>query len=93
LADAVPNFVWINNAHGEADYLNSRWQEFTGTPVETQKGQTWVATTHPDDMEAVTETRTIGIRSGNPYEMECRIRRHDGVYRWHLVRVVPFKDE
>lgn len=93
LADAVPNFVWINNAHGEADYLNSRWQEFTGTPVETQKGQTWVATTHPDDMEAVTATRTIGIRSGNPYEIECRIRRHDGVYRWHLVRVVPFRDE
>ncbi len=93
LADAVPNFIWINNAHGEADYLNSRWQEFTGTQLETQKGQSWVETTHPDDLEAVTATRTLGIQSGNPYEMECRIRRHDGVYRWHLVRVVPFKDE
>jgi len=93
LADAVPNFVWINNADGEADYLNSRWQEYTGTSFGVQKAQTWVGATHPDDMEAVTETRTIGIRSGNPYEIECRIRRHDGVYRWHLVRVVPFKDE
>ena len=93
LADAVPNFVWINNADGEADYLNSRWQEYTGTSFGVQKAQTWVGATHPDDMEAVTETRTIGIRSGNPYEIECRIRRHDGVYRWYLVRVVPFKDE
>ncbi len=93
LADAVPNFVWINNAYGEADYLNSRWQEFTGISFEAQKGQTWVTATHPDEMEAVNETRMLGIRSGNPYEIECRMRRHDGVYRWHLVRVVPFKDE
>ncbi len=91
LADAVPNFIWINNAQGESEYLNSRWQSFTGILAEQHLN--WVAIVHPDDVERVVETRMTGIRSGNPYEIECRIRRHDGVYRWHLVRVVPFKDE
>ena len=91
LADAVPNFIWINNAQGESEYLNSRWQSFTGISAEQKLN--WIEITHPDDAERVVEKRMAGIRSGNPYEIECRIRRHDGVYRWHLVRVVPFRDE
>ena len=91
LADAVPNFIWINNAQGESEYLNSRWEAFTGISAEQRLN--WTEITHPEDAERVVETRMTGIRSGSPYEIECRIRRHDGVYRWHLVRVVPFKDE
>ncbi len=93
LADAVPNFIWINNSQGESEYFNARWQSFTGISSTATQGLNWVAITHPDDADRVVETRMTGILSGNPYEIECRIRRYDGVYRWHLVRVVPFKDE
>ncbi|PSB20420.1 PAS domain S-box protein [Phormidesmis priestleyi ULC007] len=91
LADAVPNFIWINNAQGESEYLNSRWQSFTG--ISAKQKLNWIEITHPDDAGRVIEKRMAGIRSGSPYEIECRIRRYDGVYRWHLVRVVPFKDD
>ena len=93
LADAVPNFIWINNAQGESEYFNARWQSFTGLSTGSTQGLNWAAVTHPDDADRVNKTRMAGIQSGSPYEIECRIRRHDGVYRWHLVRVVPFKDE
>lgn len=92
LTDAVVQLMWVNDAQGKPTFRNRRWYEYTGLPTDdTAVWRTRIV--HPDDAEAVERVREEAIAAGNPYEMEYRLRRHDGQYRWHLARVVPLKDE
>ncbi len=93
LSDAMPQLVWICNANGEYEHVNQRWREFTGQTVEQSQGFGWTTVLHPDDIQPAIQAWTEALRIGEPYEHEMRYQRLDGIYRWHLARGVPIKDE
>jgi PAS domain S-box-containing protein len=91
LADAVPQLMWINTAD-RLEFCNQHWQNYTGiVPAELPMAAP-MEIVHPLELETVTATRNQAIQAGEFYELECRVLRFDGIYRWHLVRVVPLKD-
>ncbi|MBE9170613.1 PAS domain-containing protein [Pleurocapsales cyanobacterium LEGE 06147] len=93
LAHAVAQLMWVNDANGNMQFYNQQWQEYTGV-VDLELGiGLWVDIIHPDDFQTTLETRTKAIQAGEAYEVECRLKRADRTYRWHLARVVPFKDD
>jgi PAS domain S-box-containing protein len=94
LADAIPQIVWTCKANGEADYVNQRWYDYTGLTAEQTMNYGWRSVLHPDDVERSAQLWQDCLQNGTLYQIEHRYRRDcDGMYRWHLVRGVPFKDE
>lgn len=93
LADAMPQMVWSTRPDGYHDYYNARWYDFTGaTPGETA-GNGWNGQFHPDDQERAWAVWLHSLETGEPYEIEYRLRRFDGEYRWTLGRALPLRDE
>ena len=92
LAEAIPQMVWSAGADGSIDYFNRRWYDYTGKTFEETQGWSWVSVLHPDDEKACLRTWREAVRTGQRYEIEYRLRRFDGVYRWHLGRAVPARD-
>ncbi|MEG4215040.1 PAS domain S-box protein [Microcoleus sp. Pol14C6] len=93
LADGVLQLMWINTADGRLEFCNQHWQSYTGIrPAELPLAAPVLQLFHPDDLPTVVATRTQAIEAGEAYEFECRVRRFDGTYRWHLARLVPVKD-
>ncbi len=93
LADAVSSIIWAANPQGDVDYYNQRWYTYTGLTFEETKGLGWGEVIHPDDLQLCITRTTDAYKSGEPCEVECRIRRADGTYRWHLARSLPRRDE
>jgi formate hydrogenlyase transcriptional activator len=91
--DAIPTLAWCNLPDGPNDFLNKRWHEYTGLSPEESHGWGWHAAFHPDDLPALMEKWRELLVSGEPGEIEARLRRHDGVFRWFLIRVEPLRDE
>ena len=92
-AQAMPHHVWTAPADGQLDWFNERVYEYSGARAGTLDGDGWAAIIHPDDMAVVTQRWRDSIAAGARYEVEFRIRRHDGAWRWHLVRAVPMRDQ
>ncbi|MEG4503933.1 PAS domain S-box protein [Microcoleus sp. F6_B4] len=92
LADGVPQLMWINTADGRLEFCNQHWKTYTGIRPELPLAVPVLHLFHPDDLPAVVATRTPAIEAGEAYEFECRVRRFDATYRWHLARLVPVKD-
>jgi len=88
LADSVPAMVWSADAEGHFDYFNRQMLEFTGSATAVA-GEA----IHPDDFPSASAKWQESLRTGTHYEVEHRIRRHDGEYRWVMARAVPVKDE
>src|SRR6202795_525899 len=87
--DTVPSYWWTSFPHESKEYLNKRWYEYTGLSLEQGKGWGWKVVVHPDDLDhLVREWRDL-LDAPKPGELETRIRRYDGEYRWFLIRVVP----
>lgn len=93
LADTMPQMVWSALADGYNDYHNARWYEFTGVPHGATNGSAWNTVFHPDDRERAMEKWQHCLRTGEPYQIEYRMRHHDGVYRWVLGRALPIRAE
>lgn len=93
LAEATPQIVWVTLPDGEHVYFNQHWLDFTGLTLEQSQGFGWNAPFHPDDRERAARAWQRAIATGEPYEMEYRLRRHDGVYHWMLGRAVPMRDD
>jgi formate hydrogenlyase transcriptional activator len=91
--DTIPTLAWCNLADGPNEFLNKRWHEYTGLSPEESNGWGWQAAFHPDDLPSLMEKWRQLLVSGEPGEIEARLRRHDGVFRWFLIRVEPFRDE
>ena len=91
--DAIPTLAWCNLADGTNEFLNKRWHEYTGFSPEESSGWGWQAAFHPDDLPPLMEKWRQLLVSGEPGEIDARLRRHDGVFRWFLIRVEPFRDE
>ena len=94
LADAMPQIVWTANPEGDMDYFNQRFYDYGGMTFEEAKGWGWLQIFHPDDHAQTRRVWNTCLSTGEPYHMEYRIRRSsDGIYRWHLGRAVPVRDE
>jgi formate hydrogenlyase transcriptional activator len=91
--DAIPTLAWCNLPDGPNEFLNRRWHEYTGLSPEESHGWGWQTAFHPDDLPALMEKWRELLVSGEPGEIEARLRRHDGVFRWFLIRVEPLRDE
>jgi PAS domain S-box-containing protein len=93
LADAMPLIVWTAEPDGMIDYSNQALFAYTGESDEFQEiSQRWVEVLHPDDVARCLAEWTKSINTGKLFNIEYRIRRHDGVYRYHLVRATPICD-
>src|SRR5713226_2305201 len=93
LIDTIPAMVATTLPDGSADYVNQRWLEYYGVPLEDLKDWRWKIVVHPEDEPRVTEEWLSAVATGKPLETEFRMRRADGEYRWFLVRTVPLRDE
>jgi PAS domain S-box-containing protein len=89
LAEAIPQIVWTALPDGSCDYYNRRWIEYTGLSLEESVGWKWLCALHPDDAVRGEQIWRASLESGQAHELELRLRRADGVYRWHSVRAVP----
>lgn len=92
LADAMPQMVWSTLPDGFHDYYNRRWYEFTGMPDGSTDGEEWNGMFHPDDQDRAWAIWRHSLESGEPYEIEYRLRHHSGDYRWTLGRALPIRD-
>src|SRR5579863_3439091 len=90
--DTVPSFLWTSFPDGSKEYLNKRWYEYTGLSLEQGEGWGWKVVDHPDDVDRLVHEWLALVQARKPAELETRIRRYDGVYRWFLIRVVPQLD-
>ncbi|HEV7229077.1 sensor histidine kinase [Brevundimonas sp.] len=93
IADSMPQMVWSTLPDGFHDYYNARWYEFTGVPDGSTDGEAWNGMFHPEDQDRAWARWRHSLETGEPYEIEYRLRRHDGVYRWTLGRAMPIRDE
>lgn len=89
LTDAVQHLVWVANAEGLSYDFNEQCQTYLGMTVEEIQGHGWVNAVHPDDAELALSQWQESLQNTTPFEAEYRIRRSDGVYRWHVVRSIP----
>jgi PAS domain S-box-containing protein len=89
LTDAMPQMVWSTLPDGYHDYYNAQWYAFTGVPKGSTDGEGWNGMFHADDQQAAWAKWHHSLRTGEPYEIEYRLRRHDGMYRWTLGRALP----
>jgi formate hydrogenlyase transcriptional activator len=90
--DTVPSILWTTFSDGSKEYLNKRWYEYTGLTQEQGKDCSWKVVVHPDDLDRLLRELLALVDARKPGELETRIRRHDGEYRWFLIRVVPQLD-
>ncbi len=91
--DALPGFVWTAVSHGELDFLNRRWLEYLGLDLRQATGLVWRSAVHAEDLPALLERWRIAVESGEPVEVEARVRGGDGEYRWFLVAISPLRDD
>ena len=91
--DAIPTLAWCNLPEGPNEFLNKVWHEYTGLAPEESHGWGWQVAFHPEDLPPLMRGWQELLVSGEPGQIEARIRRHDGGYRWFLIRVEPFRDE
>jgi PAS domain S-box-containing protein len=92
LTESIPQQVWTADSAGELTSVNHRVLQYFGTMQEHVLGSGWVTFVHPDEVEGSLARWRASLDTGTEYEVEFRLRRGDGVYRWHLGRAVPMRD-
>jgi PAS domain S-box-containing protein len=93
LVEVITAIVWNTPASGEFEVEQPRWGEFTGQTFEQLKGWGWLDAVHPDDRPNTARVWSAAVASRSLYEVEHRLRRHDGAYRHMQVRAVPILDD
>jgi PAS domain S-box-containing protein len=93
VVDTIPTLAWAARADGSADFFNQRWLDYTGLSVERARDWGWTVAIHPGDLTGLVDYWRSVLASGEPGEIEGRLRRFDGVYRWFLFRATPSFDD
>ena len=91
-AQTLPNHVWTSSADGRLDWFNDRVYGFSGLTEGELDGAKWTQLVHPDDLPSAATGWAAALQSGDAYEIEFRLRRADGVFRWFLARAIPLRD-
>ncbi|WP_257456894.1 PAS domain S-box protein [Archangium lipolyticum] len=89
MADHAPVMLWVTDPSGACTYLNKSWYEFTGQTEETGLGFGWLAATHPDDVKRAEAIFLEANAKQAPFQLEYRLRRKDGEYRWAIDAASP----
>ena len=92
MAESMPQKIFTATPGGEGDYFNRQWIEYTGMTLEQIKDEGWTQYLHPDDLDTTVESWRRSIETGEPFHAQQRVRRVDGVYRWHLFRARAMRD-
>lgn len=92
MAESMPQKIFTARADGFVDYVNENWREFTGLVLPAMHGAGWHQCVHPDDLGDLARRWEESIRTGGQFEMEHRLQRADGLYRWHLTRAQAMRD-
>jgi PAS domain S-box-containing protein len=92
LAEALPQLVWTATPDGACDYFSTQWTEYTGVAESDLLGWRWLEVLHPDDRELTRQFWMESVAGRGPYDVEYRVRRSDGAYRWFKTRGVPIRD-
>src|SRR6195952_87268 len=93
LAEAVPHHVWTARPDGWLNWFNPRVYEYAGVRPGELDGEKWGRIVHPDDTQGAVGAWSRAIETGEPYEVEFRLRRADGAFRWFLARGGPARDQ
>jgi PAS domain S-box-containing protein len=91
--DTIPTLAWHARPDGSAEYVNRRWLDYTGLSLDHALGWDWKVAVHPEDFAKLENARRAILASGQPGELEARLRRFDGEYRWFLSRYEPLRDK
>lgn len=89
ILESLPVLIWTATPDGQRDFFNHRWLALTGKEQAEVLGMQWLEAVHPDDRATVTRAWQESVAQGSVYQVEYRLRRHDGHYRWVLVRATP----
>jgi PAS domain S-box-containing protein len=93
LTELSPALVWFSNPDGKLTYLNQHYYDLTGSTPDQALGDGWTAAVHPDDLPRICMAwRNARVREV-PYDVEFRLRRHDGAYRWYRSQATAQRDE
>lgn len=92
LTESLPLLVWACDPEGQCVYLSRQWIAYTGIPEEEQLGSGWLSQLHPDDQDRTMKAWTQAVKKDTNFDIEYRIRRSDGVYRWFKTRAVQISD-
>lgn len=87
--DAIPAMVWVARPDMSCEYLSRAWLDFTGCTAQQALGDGWSRGVHPEDLARWLDTCVRAFDAREPFEIEYRLRRRDGAYRWILDRGVP----
>lgn len=93
LTELSPAIIWFGNPDGSLSYLNDRWYEYTGQTPSEALPLGWSTVIHPDDLSGLLQSWEEARSRETLYDTEARLRRHDGTYRWFLIRAEPQRDE
>src|SRR6266852_3334569 len=93
IIDTIPTLAWCSLPDGTGEFWNGRWHEYTGLTLEAVRGWGWQDAIHPEDLKEITDKWRGFLASGQGGEVEGRLRRFDGTYRWFLFRAEPLRDE
>ena len=93
VVDRIPAFTWSAHPDGSVEFVNQPWREYAGLSLEESQGWGWQVAIHGDDLPSLMHKWRQLLISGEAGDIEARMRRHDGVFRWFLIRFEPFRDE
>lgn len=88
-----PMIEWTASPDGLLDFYNRHWFRYTGMTLEQARGTGWMNALHPDDLIKSLTLWEGALASGQPFALECRLRRADGCYRWHRGEGMPIHDD
>jgi PAS domain S-box-containing protein len=93
LVEQAPILIWRADTTGECNYFNEQWLAFTGRAMAQETGNGWAEGVHPDDFQRCLDIYLDHFGRRAVFEMEYRLKRHDGEYRWIFDRGVPYFDD
>jgi PAS domain S-box-containing protein len=89
MADSIPIAVWMSETDGRCSYVNQQWMDMTGRTFEQEAGIGWLDNVHPEDQGDSMDTYMRAFNARQRFSVECRVRRHDGEFRWLLASGTP----
>ncbi len=93
LAETVPQLFWASDTNGHIEYYNQNWYNYTGLQFNRDQKWSWINAVYDKDKEPCISRLNECVKSGGLFEIECRLRKHDGNFEWHLARALPLKDD